>query len=192
MWRWLRISRSAPIHPSSRPWRVMAPLGGMERPRRAVRFARLTHRRGRDLGGPTVRAAFGGSLNLTWLLLRVVAHERRRTARRSDPRGAVVAFKLLEARAGSLAGCQEDAPTRPRQPGRWRARRHQHGVTPGTVQPAARVPRSSRSQPSRGQHQRPPMAARSERELPSPTELAARSPGAAQISVPSYSVLRNR
>ncbi len=33
------------------------PLGGVERPRRVVRFARLIHRRGRDLGGPAARAA---------------------------------------------------------------------------------------------------------------------------------------
>jgi hypothetical protein len=30
-----------------------------------VRFARLMHRRGRDLGGPSARAASGGSLSLT-------------------------------------------------------------------------------------------------------------------------------
>jgi hypothetical protein len=39
----------------------LAPLGGVERPRRVVRFARLIHRRGRDLGGPAVRAACGGN-----------------------------------------------------------------------------------------------------------------------------------
>jgi len=33
------------------------PSGGVERPRRVVRFARLIHRRGRVLGGPAVRAA---------------------------------------------------------------------------------------------------------------------------------------
>jgi hypothetical protein len=40
------------------------PLGGVVRPRRAVRFARLMHRRVRALGGPSVRAAFGGNLGL--------------------------------------------------------------------------------------------------------------------------------
>jgi hypothetical protein len=40
----------------------MAPLGGVERPRRKVRFARLIQRRGRVLGGPTARAAYGGNL----------------------------------------------------------------------------------------------------------------------------------
>jgi hypothetical protein len=44
----------------------------VERPRRKVRFARLIQRRGRDLGGPTVRAACGGNLSLTWLPLGVV------------------------------------------------------------------------------------------------------------------------
>jgi hypothetical protein len=29
-----------------------------------VRFARLIQRRGRDLGGPSARAAFGGNLSL--------------------------------------------------------------------------------------------------------------------------------
>jgi hypothetical protein len=42
------------------------------RPRRKVRFARLINRRGRVLGGPLVRAAFGGNLSLPWLLLTVV------------------------------------------------------------------------------------------------------------------------
>jgi hypothetical protein len=41
--------------------RMLAPLGGVERPCRVVRFARLIHRPGRDLGGPAVRAAYGGS-----------------------------------------------------------------------------------------------------------------------------------
>jgi hypothetical protein len=36
----------------------------VERPRRKVRFARLIQRRGRDLGGPSARAAFGGNLSL--------------------------------------------------------------------------------------------------------------------------------
>ena len=40
---------------------LMAPLGGVERPRRMVRFARLIHRRGRVLGGPSARAASGGN-----------------------------------------------------------------------------------------------------------------------------------
>jgi hypothetical protein len=36
-------------------------LGGVERPRRVVRFARLIHRLGRVLGGPAARAASGGN-----------------------------------------------------------------------------------------------------------------------------------
>jgi hypothetical protein len=44
----------------------------VERPRRKVRFARLIQRRVRALGGPSARAAFGGNLSLTWLLLKVV------------------------------------------------------------------------------------------------------------------------
>ena len=38
----------------------LAPLGGVERPGRKVRFARLIQRPVRDLGGPAVRAASGG------------------------------------------------------------------------------------------------------------------------------------
>jgi len=53
----------------------MAPLGGVERPRREVRFARLIHRRGRASGGPSARAAFGGNLSLAWVLLTVVRHD---------------------------------------------------------------------------------------------------------------------
>jgi hypothetical protein len=40
----------------------LAPLGGVERPRRLVRFARLIQRPVRVLGVPSVHAAFGGSL----------------------------------------------------------------------------------------------------------------------------------
>jgi len=47
-------------------FQLRTPKGGMERPRRAVRFARLIQRRGRDLGGPSARAAFGGNLSRTW------------------------------------------------------------------------------------------------------------------------------
>ncbi len=36
------------------------PYGGVERPRRVVRFARLMHRRVRALDGPSARAGFGG------------------------------------------------------------------------------------------------------------------------------------
>jgi hypothetical protein len=43
------------------------PSGGVERPRRKERFARLIDRRDRVLGGPAVRAAFGGNLSLPWL-----------------------------------------------------------------------------------------------------------------------------
>ena len=43
----------------------MAPLGGVERPRRMVRFARLIDRRVRAFGGPAVRAAFGGNPTLS-------------------------------------------------------------------------------------------------------------------------------
>jgi len=50
------------------------PLGGVVRPRRVVRFARLIHRSGRVLGGPAVRAAYSGSLSLLRLPRIVVPH----------------------------------------------------------------------------------------------------------------------
>jgi hypothetical protein len=50
----------------------MPPSGGVERPGRKERFARLIHRRGRVLGRPSVRAAYGGNLRPTCLLLSVV------------------------------------------------------------------------------------------------------------------------
>jgi hypothetical protein len=48
----------------------------VERPHRKVRFARLIQRRVRDLGGPAVRAAYGGDLRLPWLPLTVVRHRQ--------------------------------------------------------------------------------------------------------------------
>jgi len=44
----------------------------VERPRRAVRFARLIHRPVRDLGGPAVRAAAAANSSLPWLPRRVI------------------------------------------------------------------------------------------------------------------------
>ena len=57
-------------HPRTPPVRMPAsvqvmPYGGVERPRRKVRFARLIHRRGRVLGVPSARAACGGNPALT-------------------------------------------------------------------------------------------------------------------------------
>jgi hypothetical protein len=58
----------SPVGPVGRNSRgQLAPLGGVERPSRKVRFARLMHRPVRVLGGPAVRAACGASLSLTWL-----------------------------------------------------------------------------------------------------------------------------
>jgi hypothetical protein len=47
-----------------------------------MRFARLIHRRGRVLGGPSVGAAYGGNLSLPWLPLMVVRYERHAAAQR--------------------------------------------------------------------------------------------------------------
>jgi hypothetical protein len=47
------------------------PLGGVERALGKVRFARLIHSGARILGGPAVRAAFGGNLKPAWLPRRV-------------------------------------------------------------------------------------------------------------------------
>jgi hypothetical protein len=41
------------------------PSGGVERPGRKERFARLIHRPVRVLGVPSARAAYGGNLSLT-------------------------------------------------------------------------------------------------------------------------------
>jgi hypothetical protein len=54
------VTAAPPIWP-------IAPLGGVERPRRVVRFARLMDRRVRAYGQPSADAAFGGNLSLTWL-----------------------------------------------------------------------------------------------------------------------------
>jgi hypothetical protein len=56
-----------------------------------VRFARLIHRRVRDLGGPAVRAAYGGNLSLPWLPPRVVPgsiafHDGKQANARCRPR----------------------------------------------------------------------------------------------------------
>jgi hypothetical protein len=50
---------------------AVCPLGGVERPRQGVRFARLMQRRVRVLGGPAVRAAYGGGLSPALSPLRV-------------------------------------------------------------------------------------------------------------------------
>jgi hypothetical protein len=78
-----------------------------------VRFARLIDRRGRVLGGPTARAACGGSLNLTWLLLRVIAHE-----------GAALPDAQIRVVWSWRSSCWRPAQDR------WRAARetHQHGL----------------------------------------------------------------
>jgi hypothetical protein len=47
--------------------RMLAPLRGVVRPRRKVRFARLIQRPVRVLGGPAVGAASGGNLSLPCL-----------------------------------------------------------------------------------------------------------------------------
>jgi hypothetical protein len=51
---------------------VSSPSGEVERALGKVRFARLIHSGARVLGGPLVRAAFGGNLNPAWLLHSVV------------------------------------------------------------------------------------------------------------------------
>jgi hypothetical protein len=56
-----------PSPPGGRITAGHAPRGGVERPRRVVRFARLIHRRVGVLGGPSARAACGGNVSLPWL-----------------------------------------------------------------------------------------------------------------------------
>jgi hypothetical protein len=45
---------------------LIRPLGGVERPGRVVRFARLIHRPVSVLGGPAVRAAYSGNHSLPY------------------------------------------------------------------------------------------------------------------------------
>jgi hypothetical protein len=56
-------------HPSllARICPAQSPFGGVERPRRVVRVARLIQRPGRVLGVPSARVAFGGNLGLPWV-----------------------------------------------------------------------------------------------------------------------------
>jgi hypothetical protein len=61
----------------------LAPLGGVERPRRVVRFARLIQRRVRAFGRPLAGAAFAGNLNLTRLPLSVARSASLRTPDRT-------------------------------------------------------------------------------------------------------------
>jgi hypothetical protein len=81
-------------------------LGGVERPRRVVR-ARLIHRRGRVLGGRSVRAACGGNPSLTRLPLSVMvlkqvalaaAYRHRFQARRPSQMTSVSPPVPLQAR----------------------------------------------------------------------------------------------
>jgi len=60
-----------------------SPEGGVERPRRMVRFARLIHAaRPRLLGRPSAGAAFRGSLSLAWSPRSVVG-----TTKTAGPQG---------------------------------------------------------------------------------------------------------
>jgi hypothetical protein len=92
----------------------LAPLGGAERPRRVVRFARLIQRPVRVLGGPTVRAAFGGILSMPCLLLSVVLRMAPSfgcwtASRLQIP--AAVAIAMTEAPVGLLTGQPWDRDT---------------------------------------------------------------------------------
>ena len=66
------------------------PLGGVERPRRVVRFARLIHRRGRVLGGPRSAPPAAAIPSLTWLRPKVLGQARlgRSNPDRSEPAAA--------------------------------------------------------------------------------------------------------
>jgi hypothetical protein len=67
-----------------------------------VRFAGLIIRRGRVLGGPAVRAAGGGKLSRTWLLLTVVPEGQAILVAMSNDAGAVAAYRANG--AGSVWG----------------------------------------------------------------------------------------
>ena len=55
------------------------PYGGVERPRRVVRFARLIHRHGRDLGRACGPRRLRRQSQPAWLLLSVARYDRGRT-----------------------------------------------------------------------------------------------------------------
>jgi hypothetical protein len=78
--RWLSESASFARTPPS------PPFGGVERPRRKERFARLMHRPGRVLSGPAV---CGGNLSLPWLPLPVVPSERPTSHNRRGIQGSL-------------------------------------------------------------------------------------------------------
>jgi hypothetical protein len=82
------------------------PSGGVERPRRVVRFARLIHRRVRVLGGPLARAASGGSLSLAWWPHRVISRPEPDS---SHPGDATTRVLGCAQRAADTVVCRERA-----------------------------------------------------------------------------------
>jgi hypothetical protein len=95
------------------PFPLVMPLGGVERPRRVVRFARLIDRRVRVLGGPGGPRRLRRQSELTRLLPRVVLHERRYSSALPDSR------RLSSRRArAELRGRCAEALAYTRAPGR--------------------------------------------------------------------------
>jgi hypothetical protein len=88
------MSHLAPSHVP-----LIAPLGGVERPRRKERFARLIQRCVRVLGGPSVRAASGGNQTPTASLPSVVDQKQEQ----SEPAGGPVADGAAAVTTGSAS-----------------------------------------------------------------------------------------
>jgi hypothetical protein len=104
--------------------RWSCPSGGVERPGRVVRFARLIQPPGRDPGGPAVRAASGGIQSLPSLPRSVVRRKPRPWAAQqsepSEPAGN-------RSRGPWLSG----APCRPRRSGSPRTEAQRAGAATG-------------------------------------------------------------
>jgi hypothetical protein len=101
---------TSPGHGPTNREGMLAPLGGVVRPRRVVRFARLIQRRVRVLGGPAARVAFGDNLGLPCLLLRVMQHDEGPCTSYLPWAGAAAAAHKARVSAGLPDGIIMRAP----------------------------------------------------------------------------------
>ena len=146
---------------------LISPLGGVEWPRRMVRFAQLIHRRGPVLGGPSVRAACGGILMPAGCPRRVAQQEQVGDRRATTwargcriPTGIVAASFLGRRRDRSSSGLRIIAcrQSRAADPGRLLVRVRREVPTPWYPQcwPHRRCWSSGWWRPPLGRDQRRP------------------------------------